>query len=119
MIPAVTWVRLDRVRKLVFLSFIAFGAAIGMFTALHDDWGVKVVMMAIGGVIGAVLGGAVSGVGRRSQPVDIHETDDAFGQGTSARDRDSNYWRDKGHPPFMKPPNALPDHRMFDPDRQD
>lgn len=106
-------------RKFIFLFFIAFGATVGMLAALHDDWSVKVVMMTIGAVVGTVLGGVVTGIGRRSSSLQIRETDDAFGQGTSAKDRDRNYWRDKGHPPFMKPSNAVPDDHMLDPDRQD
>ena len=106
-------------RKLVFISFIVLGAAVGLFSALQDNWGVKAVMMTIGSVVGIVLGGALTSTGRRSRSPQTFESDDAYGQGTTAKDRDRNYWRDKGHPPFMKPPNAEPDHHMFDPDRQD
>jgi len=28
-----------------------------------------------------------------------------------------NFGRDRGHPPYMKPPDALPDKHQFDPDR--
>ena len=31
------------------------------------------------------------------------ESDDTYGQGTTAKDRDRNYWRDRGHPPFTTP----------------
>ena len=106
-------------RRLIFITFIVLGAAVGLFSALHDDWGVKIVMMTIGAVVGAVLGGALTITGRRSRSPQAYESDDAYGQGTTAKDLDRNYWRDKGHPPFMKPSNADPDHRMFDPDRQD
>ena len=111
--------RLARVRRLIFIAFIMLGAAVGLFSALHDDWGVKIVMMTIGSIVGAVLGGALTMTGRRSRSPQAFESDDAYGQGTTAKDRDRNYWRDKGHPPFMKPSNADPDHHMFDPDRQD
>ena len=106
-------------RTLIFISFIVVGAAVGLFSALYDDWGVKTVMMTIGAVVGIVLGGALTSTGRRYRSPQTFESDDAYGQGTAAKDRDRNYWRDKGHPPFMKPPNAEPDHHMFDPDRQD
>ena len=106
-------------RKLIFISFIVFGATVGLFSALHDDWGVKAVMMTVGAVVGTVLGGALTNLGRRSRSSLTFESDDAYGQGTTAKDRDRNYWRDRGHPPFMKPPNAELDHHMFDPDRQD
>jgi hypothetical protein len=88
-------------------------------TALHDGAGVMLVMMGIGTVVGAALGGAVSGVGTRFRFRDGSDPGPSFGQGTSAKDRDRNYWRDRGHPPFMKPSDALPDRHMFDPDRQD
>ena len=106
-------------RRLIFITFIALGAAVGLFSALHDDWGVKIVMMTIGVVVGAVLGGALTMTGRRPRSPQAFESYDAYGQGTTAKDRDRNYWRDKGHPPFMKPSNADPDHHMLDPDRQD
>lgn len=106
-------------RKLIFVSFIVLGAAVGLFSSMHDDWGVKAVMMTIGAVVGTVLGGALTSIGGRSRSRQSFESDDSFGQGTTANDRDRNYWRDKGHPPFMKPSNAEPDHHMFDPDRQD
>ena len=111
--------RLAGVRRLIFIAFIMLGAAVGLFSALHDDWGVKIVMMTIGSIVGAVLGGALTMTGRRSRSPQAFESDDAYGQGTTVRDRDRNYWRDKGHPPFMKPSNADPDHHMFDSDRQD
>ena len=38
-------------RKLIFISFIVFGATVGLFSALHDDWGVKAVMMTVGAVV--------------------------------------------------------------------
>ncbi|MBL0147511.1 MAG: sulfite exporter TauE/SafE family protein [Ideonella sp.] len=101
-------------RKLIFFSFVVLGAAIGLFSALHDDWSVKVAMMTIGAVVGTVLGGALTSTGRRERARRSIEPDDA-----PLEELDRNYWRDKGHPPFMKPPNADPDHHMFDPDRQD
>jgi len=105
-------------RKLIFISFIAVGAAIGLFSALHDDLSVKAVMMAIGGVVGTVLGGALASIGRRARAREPIEADDEFDT-TPLEELDRNYWRDKGHPPFMKPSNAQLDHHMFDPTRQD
>lgn len=104
-------------RKTVFFGFIAVGTVAGLIVALNGDWGIRLVMMAIGAVIGAAIGGAVTRVGKRP-PVRVPPCfDQSYGQGTSAEDRDRNYWRDKGHPPFMKPPSAEPDRHMFDPDR--
>ena len=56
-------------RKAMFFIFVVVGAAVGLASALTDDWGVKAVMMTIGGVTGAAIGGAISGItarGRRS-----------------------------------------------------
>ena len=36
---------------------------------------------------------------------------------TSPRSLSANYWRDRGHPPYMKPSDGDPDKHMFDPDR--
>jgi len=48
------------------------------------------------------------------------EVDSALpGMGTSPKDLAANFWRDKGHPPFMKPTEAKPDSHMFDPDKLD
>ena len=107
------------VRKALFLIFVAAGAGAGLIAAMDGDWGLRVVMMTIGAVVGAAIGGAMTRVGKRPttwRPVGL---DEPYGQGASAEDRDRNYWRDKGHPPFMKPPSAEPDRHMFDPDRLD
>jgi hypothetical protein len=104
-------------RRAIFSGFVAIGVAVGFTAALNDDWGLRLVMMAIGAVIGAAIGGAVTRVGKRPTIRMPAGFDEAYGQGTSAEDRDRNYWRDQGHPPFMKPPSAEPDRRMFDPDR--
>ena len=106
-------------RKALFMIFVAAGAVAGSIAAMDGDWGLRVVMMTIGAVVGAAIGGAVTRVGKRRanlRPVGLGEP---YGQGTSAEDRDRNYWRDKGNPPLMKPPSAEPDRHMFDPDRLD
>ena len=105
-------------RKLIFISFIVLGAAVGLFSSLHDDLSVKIVMMTIGALVGTVLGGALTSIGTQAPAQRRVEPEDAI-DGTPLDELDRNYWRDKGHPPFMKPPNAEPDHHMFDPDRQD
>ena len=64
-------------RKLIFISFIVLGAVIGLFSALHDDWSVKVVMMTIGAVVGIVLGGVLTSTGRRERARGSVEPDDA------------------------------------------
>ena len=104
-------------RKAIFFGFIAAGAAAGLIAALHGDWGLRLVMMIIGAVIGAAIGGAMTRAGKRPPMRVSSDLDQSYGQGTSANDRDRNYWRDQGHPPFMKPPSAEPDRHIFDPDR--
>lgn len=106
-------------RKALFLTLVAAGAGAGLIAAMHGDWGLRVVMMTIGAVIGAAIGGAVTRVGKRSKILGPAGLDESYGQGTSAEDRDRNYWRDKGHPPFISPPRGEPDRHMFDPDRVD
>ena len=105
-------------RKLVFISFIVLGAAVGLFSALQDAWGLKAVMMTIGVVVGTVLGGALTITGRRSRSRADVAFDDAF-DGTPLEELDRNHQRDKNHSPLMKPWNAELDHHMFDPDRHD
>ena len=104
-------------RKAIFFGFIAAGAAAGLIAALNGDWGLRLVMMGTGSVIGAAIGGAMTRAGKRPAMRVPSEMDQSYGQGTSAEDRDRNYWRDRGHPPLMKPPSAEPDRHMFDPDR--
>ncbi len=106
-------------RKAVLLIFVVAGAGAGLIAAMDGDWGLRVVMMTIGAVVGAAIGGAVTRLGKRSTPLRPVGLDESYGQGTSAEDRDRNYWRDKGHPPFMKPPRGEPDRHLFDPDRLD
>lgn len=97
-------------RKLILVSFIGLGATASLFSALGDDWSVKFVMMTIGAVVGAVLGGALTSIGRRSRSRRAVEADEEL---------DLTRRRDKGGSPFMKPWNAEIDHHMFDPDRHD
>ena len=106
-------------RKAVFSILVAAGAGAGLIAAVEGDWGLRVVMMTIGAVVGAAIGGALTRVGKRPTALRPVGLDEPYGQGTSAEDRDRNYWRDKGHSPFMKPQSAEPDRHMFDPDRLD
>ena len=103
-------------RKLTFIGIIAVGAMAGLLSTAHDDWATRLVMAAVGSLFGLAIGGALTSVGRRraSRP----QIDESIpGMGSSTADIAANYWRDKGSPPFMKAPSALPDKHMFDPDR--
>ena len=106
-------------RKLIFMVFIALGALIGLIAAANTDWGTRLVMIGVGALFGAPIGGALASIGRKGrQPLEWGENP-LPGMGTTPKDIAANYWRDKGHPPFMKPSEAEPDKHMFDPDRLD
>ena len=97
-------------RKLVVIGFVMAGAAIGLLSSLGETLALKVFMMGLGALIGAIAGAALSriGQGSRSTP----RRDDALrGLGTTSEDLMDNYWRDEGHPQFMKPPSA--DSKQF------
>lgn len=93
-------------RKLIFIGFIALGALIGLIAARNGDWGTRLVMIGVGALFGAPIGGALASIGRKGrQPLEWDENP-LPGMGTTPKDLAANYWRDKGHPPFMKPSEA-------------
>lgn len=104
-------------RKLIFIGFIALGALIGLLSAAKDDWATRAVMMGIGALFGAPIGAVLARMSKRgTRPLEWDENPHP-GMGTSPKDLAANYWRDKGFPPFMKPPEAGPDAHVFDPDK--
>ena len=97
-------------RKLVVIGFVIAGLAIGLLSALGETWAVKVFMMVLGGLIGGTAGAALSRIGQRGRTTP--RRDDALrGLGTTSEDIMDTYWRDEGHPQFMKPPSA--DSKQF------
>jgi hypothetical protein len=77
-------------------------------------------MMGVGALFGAPIGGALASIGRKGrQPPECGRESAYPGWAPRRRTIAANYWRDKGHPPFMKPSEAEPDKHMFDPDRLD
>jgi hypothetical protein len=44
-------------RKLVFIGFVLMGALVGLFSAAKADWGTRLVMMGVGALFGAPIGG--------------------------------------------------------------
>jgi hypothetical protein len=92
-------------RKTIFFGFIALGGAVGLLATLDNSWSVKLVMAVFGALVGSALGGALSRIGRSGQPLAFKE-DGLRGLGTTPDDLMDNYWRDQGHPQFMKPPSA-------------
>lgn len=103
-------------RKLLLIGFVAVCAAVGFFSALDDDRPTQFVMSGLGALFGLAIGGGLLRIGSR------HDANRRFdmvipGMGSSTADLAANYWRDRGHPPFMKPRVTAPDEHQFDPDR--
>jgi hypothetical protein len=97
-------------RRLVVIGFVMAGAAIGLLSSLGETWALKVFMMGLGALVGTTAGAALSRIGQGGRP--RPRRDDALsGLGTSSEDLMENYWRDEGHPQFMKPPS--PDSKQF------
>ena len=105
-------------RKAIFTFFTVIGAAVGVFSALDGDWGLRVVMMTLGAVVGIVIGGGLARMGRKAK-LTWKDENVIPGLGTTTEDLAANYWRDKGHPPFMKPPKGEHGRRLFDPQNLD
>lgn len=97
-------------RKLIFIGFIAVGLAIGLLSTLGEAWDVKLFMVCLSASVGAIVGGALSGIGRGGRPMSSRQNA-LRGLGTTSEDLMDNYWRDEGHPQFMKPPS--PDSKQF------
>ena len=104
-------------RKAIFIFFVLLGAGAGLLASLNGDVGLQVVMAAVGSVAGAAVGGALTHNRNRSRHLQ-QDADALHGLGVTQEDLATNYWRDKGHPPFMKPPSPEHGNRMFD-DRLD
>ena len=101
-------------RKVIFIFFIVTGATVGVFSAWDGDWGLRVVMMTLGAVVGIVIGGGLARMGRKAK-LTWKDENVIPGLGTTTEDLAANFWRDKGHPPFMKPPKGEHGRRVFDP----
>lgn len=109
-------------RKAIFLFFLLLGIGAGYLSARNDDWGLRIVMMSVGALFGGAVGGGLSQIGTRRSKARHWRTEEEIepipGMGTSSRDLAANYWRDEGHPPFMKPPQAEHGPRMLDADKR-
>jgi hypothetical protein len=110
-------------RKTILLFVLLLGIGLGYLPARHDDWGLKIVMMAVGALFGGAIGGGLSQIGKpRAQDKVRHwrteeEIEPIPGGGGSGRDLAVNFWRDEGHQPFTKPPRPEHGTRMFDADK--
>lgn len=82
-------------RKTFFVIFILLGSAIGVFAALNESTGFKIVQGSIGAVAGVAIGGALAGIGRRRgrSHAQCNETDEL----EAVQDEQTrNYWLDRG-----------------------
>lgn len=108
-------------RKLVFLVVFLTGVGFGWWSVRDGDLGLQIVMMAVGALFGTAFGGALAQIGLRrpwQRPIPTEEELHPIpGMGMSGRDMAANFWRDKGHPPFMKPPRPEYGTHMFDADK--
>lgn len=81
-------------RKVALFVGLVLGAGVGLLTSLTDGIGLKIVMMSIGALAGAAIGGALSKIGRRGQ---LSAAAEAIpGLGFSPEDRMRRYWVEKG-----------------------
>ena len=92
-------------RKLIFIGIVVVGALVGLLAGADDEWATRAVLGAVGALFGAALGGAVIRLGRSKKALPW-ASDPIPGMGVTSEDLAANFWRDKGHPPFMKPPEA-------------
>lgn len=80
-------------RKAIFIGFMVLGAALGLFSTMHESFGVQVLMAAVGVVAGIAIGGALSKVGLRRRAMHVSPTDEST---EAQEERISNYWLDHG-----------------------
>lgn len=100
-------------RKCIFIGFVALGALLGLISGANSDWTARIVMMCVGALFGAPIGGALANIGKKYRPIDWDKSS-LSGNGTSSRDLAANYWRDEGHPPFSKPTENEDEIRRWD-----
>jgi hypothetical protein len=92
-------------RRLIFIDVVAVGVLVGLLAGANDDWATRTVLGAVGALFGAAIGGAVTRLGRSKKAL-LWESDPIPGMGITSEDLAANFWRDKGHPLFMKPPET-------------
>lgn len=106
-----------QMRKLIFFGIVAIGALVGFLSAANDDWATQTVMVSVGVLFAAPIAAVLTKKPKVSIGLAAWDDSSEVGAPTSPKALAANYWRDKGHPPFMKPSEADPDKRMFDPEK--
>lgn len=110
-------------RKAIFLFFLLLGIGLGYLSARHDDWGLRIVMMAVGALFGGAIGGGLSQIGKPRARAKVRqwrteeEIEPISGSGMTGREIAINYPRDRGLPAGSRMPDAEPGEHMFDPDK--
>ena len=104
-------------RRAIFLGFILLGSVVGLLASRPEEWSIRIVVMLLAAMVGVAIGGALSRVGGQ-RPVGA-VSDALPGDGTTSKDLAANFWRDRGHAPFMKPSNVELGRKMLDPDQWD
>ena len=89
-------------RKLIYIVFIVVGVLIGWISVMNSDWGTRLVMMGVGALFAAPIGGALASIGKKRRSLAWSDSQ-LPSDGTSSKDLAANYWRDEGHSPFTKP----------------
>lgn len=81
--------------KTIFVIFILLGSAAGVFAARSESTGLKIVQGSIGAVVGAAIGGALAGIGRRRSR--SHAQFNETGGLMAVQDEQvRNHWLDRG-----------------------
>lgn len=80
-------------RRAVFILFIAFGTAVGLFASARQTLGVQVVMSALGALVGLAIGGAFYRSRFKRSLVTDHDDHD-----NANAERMDNHWLDRGRP---------------------
>lgn len=103
-------------RKLIFATIVALGAIVGFVSMIEHDWFTRIGMMLVGIVVALPFAGlSFTGVrrqARRRKASSLFFEREPPREGTSPEELVANYWRDKGHAPFMNPADAVPDSNV-------
>ncbi|MDO8775935.1 MAG: hypothetical protein Q7K57_45965 [Burkholderiaceae bacterium] len=82
-------------RKTIFVIFILLGFAVGVFSAINESVGLKILLGGIGAVAGAAIGGALAAIGCR-RGLSHTQFNEADGLVAVQDEQARNYWLDRG-----------------------